>query len=46
MAIDVRVGSGIGHGQQKGLLVPQLEVFVGKLLAVDGLATSALRRVR
>jgi hypothetical protein len=40
--MHVRVGSGVGHGQQERLLVPQLEVLVGKLLAVDGLATGAL----
>jgi hypothetical protein len=42
---NIRVGSGVGHGQQEGLLVPELEVLVGKLLAVDGLAARALRRV-
>jgi hypothetical protein len=45
LVMNVRVGSGVGHGQQEGLLVPELEVLVGKLLAVDGLATGALRRV-
>ena len=39
----LRVGAGVGHGQKEGLLVPELEVLVGKLLAVDGLAASALR---
>lgn len=39
----LRVGTGVGHGQKEGLLVPELEVFVGKLLSVDGLATGALR---
>lgn len=32
----VRVGAGVGHGQDSGLGVPQLEVLVGELLAVDG----------
>jgi len=39
---NIRVGAGVGHGQKEGLLVGELEVLVGKLLAVDGLATSAL----
>ena len=39
---DVRVGAGVGHGEQTGLVVLQLEVLVGELLAVDGLATSTL----
>jgi hypothetical protein len=43
--VYVRVGSSIGHGQEEGLLVPQLEVLVGKLLAIDGLATGALGSV-
>jgi hypothetical protein len=43
--IDVRVRTCVGHGQEEGLLVPELEVLVGKLLAVDRLATSALSRV-
>jgi hypothetical protein len=43
--MNVRVGAGVGHGQKEGLLVPQLEVLVGKLLAIDGLATGTLRRV-
>lgn len=43
-AKDLRVGAGIGHGEQEGLLVLLLEVLIGELLTVDGLATSALRR--
>jgi hypothetical protein len=43
--LGVRVGACVGHGQKEGLLVPDLEVLVGKLLAVDGLATSALGHV-
>lgn len=38
----VGVGSGVGHGEHEGLLVGELEVLVGKLLAVDGLAAGAL----
>lgn len=33
----VGVGAGVGHGQDSGLGVPQLEVLVGELLAVDRL---------
>jgi hypothetical protein len=40
--INLRVGAGVGHGQQTGAVVLQLEVLIGKLLAVDGLAASAL----
>ncbi len=39
---NLRVGAGVGHGQQTGAVVLQLEVLIGKLLAVDGLAASAL----
>lgn len=39
---DVRVGAGVGHGQQTRAGVLDLEVLIGKLLAVDGLATSAV----
>jgi hypothetical protein len=39
---DLRVGASVGHGQQTGAVVLQLEVLIGKLLAVDGLAASAL----
>ena len=38
----LRVGASVGHGQQTGLLVLELEVLISELLAVDGLATSAL----
>lgn len=38
----LRVGAGVGHGQQTRAGVLDLEVLVGELLAVDGLATSAL----
>jgi len=38
----VGVGSSIGHGQQVWAGVLSCEVLVGKLLAVDGLATSAV----
>lgn len=39
---DLRVGTGVGHGEQEGAVVLALEVLVAELLAVDGLATSAL----
>lgn len=39
----VRVGASVGHGQEERLLVLQLEVFIGKLLAIDRLATGALK---
>lgn len=42
LATDVRVGAGVGHGEEEGLVVGQLEVLVAELLAVDGLSTSAL----
>jgi len=42
MGVDIRVGAGVGHGEHERLLVGELEVLVGELLAVDGLATSAL----
>jgi hypothetical protein len=38
----LRVGAGVGHGQKEGLVVLQLEVLVAELLAIDGLAASAL----
>ena len=39
---SLRVGTGVGHGEQTRLRVLELEVLVRKLLAVDGLATRAL----
>ena len=41
----VGVGASVGHGQDAGAGVLELKVLVGKLLAVDGLSTSALRNV-
>jgi hypothetical protein len=38
----VGVGASVGHGQQTGAVVLQLEVLIGKLLAVDGLAASTV----
>lgn len=38
----VRVGAGVGHGQDAGPRVLQDEVLVGKLLPVNGFATSAV----
>jgi hypothetical protein len=42
---SVRVGAGVGHGQEEGGLMLQLEVLIGELLTVDGLATGALDQV-
>lgn len=38
----VGVGAGVGHGQEEWAAVLALEVLVGELLAVDGLAASTL----
>jgi hypothetical protein len=38
----VRSGTSVGHGEDTGASVLQVEVLVLELLAVDGLATSAL----
>jgi hypothetical protein len=38
----VGVGAGVGHGEQTRLVVLQLEVLIGELLTVDGLAASAV----
>jgi len=38
----VGVGASVGHGQQERTVVPELEVLVGKLLAIDGLAAGAV----
>ena len=40
--MDLRVGAGVGHGEETGAGVLLVEVLVGELLAVDGLAASAL----
>ena len=40
----IGVGTGVCHGKEELLAVSELEVFVGKLLAVDGLPTSTLER--
>ena len=39
---DLRVGAGVGHGEEAGADVLLLEVLVGELLAVDGLAAGAV----
>ena len=39
---DLRSGSSVGHGEDTGAGVLQIEVLVLKLLAVDGLTTGAL----
>lgn len=38
----LRVGASVGHGEEAGLGVLELEVLIGELLAVDGLAAGAL----
>ena len=38
----VGVRAGVGHRQEERLVVSKLEVLVGELLAIDGLAASAL----
>ena len=38
----VGVGASVGHGQQVGLGVLDLEVLIGELLAVDGLSAGTL----
>lgn len=38
----VRVGASVGHRQDAGAGVLQLEVLIGELVAVDGLAASAV----
>jgi len=38
----VGVGAGVGHGENTGASVLQLEVLISELLTVDGLATSAV----
>ncbi len=38
----LRVGAGVSHGEQTGLVVRQLEVLIAELLAVDGLSTGTL----
>jgi len=40
----VGVGPGVGHGEEEGLVVGELEVLVCELLAVDGFPTRALLR--
>jgi hypothetical protein len=42
MTGHLRVGAGVGHGEETGLGVLELEVLIRELLAVDGLATGAL----
>lgn len=39
----LRVGSGVGHGEDTGTGVLQLEVLIGETFTVDGLATGSLR---
>lgn len=42
-SISLRVRTCVGHGEESRLVVSELEVLIGKLLAVDRLAASALR---
>ena len=39
---NVRVRTSVGHGEETRLVVIELEVLVGELLTVDGLAASTL----
>jgi hypothetical protein len=39
---SVGVGSSVSHGEQEGLVVPQLEVLIGELVSVDGLSTGTV----
>ena len=39
---SVRVGSSIGHGKDAGAGVLLDEVFIGELVAIDGLAPGAI----
>jgi hypothetical protein len=39
---SVGVGSGVGHGEEERSVVPELEVLVGELVAVDGLSTGTV----
>jgi hypothetical protein len=38
----IGVGAGVGHGEEEGTVVGKLEVLIGELVAVDGLAAGAL----
>lgn len=38
----VGVGTAVGHGEEAGLGVTEVEVLISKLVAVDGLAASAV----
>lgn len=39
---NLRVGSGVGHGEGTSSGVLQLEVLIGETFTVDGLSTSSL----
>lgn len=43
---NLRVWTGVCHGEDTRLVVLELEVLVGELLTPDGSATSALSRKR
>jgi len=38
----LRVGTSVGHGQKEGLIVLEVEVLIGELLAPDGATTGTL----
>lgn len=42
---NIRVGTSVGHGEEEGAVVLQLEVLIGELLTIDGLASGALMLV-
>jgi hypothetical protein len=41
-ALNVRVGASVGHGQEEGTVVLELEVLIGELLAIDRFSSGAL----
>ena len=42
--MSLRIWSSVGHGEKSWLGVGDLEVLIGELLTVDGLATGTLHR--
>ena len=43
--MNIRVGAGVGHGEEERLVVGELEILIGELLAVDALAAGSLYRM-
>lgn len=39
---SISTGTGIGHAQEEGLVMLEIEVLISKLLTVDGLASSTI----